>query len=229
VLAVAALALSSACAQDDGGSAARAAAAAVRPAVTPAARPAPESIAGAASPGPLSGNPYAEDVSMLRYRDPSGDETLVRSGRRAFIRVEEFNAWLGTYPLRITAADLDGARRQALEQMVRFKLLVESARQAGYEDRVGPGGDQKALALAYLRDQVSDVATISDAAADRYEAEHPELFVQLGADVPPAVRMMAIKGSIRSDQLRARIEDMEADAAIEYAVPLRARRTDDVP
>ena len=171
----------------------------------------------ASAPPPLSpANPFADDVSKLSFRDRADTETLVSSTKGTFITVGEFNAWLGSYPLRITAEDLAGARRQALEQMVAFKLLVEKARAAGYAERVGPNSNQKSLVVSYLRDQMSDVATISDQAAQRYEELHPEVVAQLGPDVPPEIRMMAVKGSIRGEQLWARVEDWMKDAGIRY-------------
>ncbi len=206
-LLVALLALSSACAHDDGGTVG-----------TDSTR---ERSAVANAPALPSSptDPYNDDVGKLRIRDRAESATLVSSDKGAFITVGEFNAWLGSYPLRVTGDDLASARQQALEQMVRFKLLVASARAAGYEDKLGPGSDQKALALAYLRDQISDVGSISNDAANRYEAEHPELFAQLGTEVPPQVRMMAVKGSLRGEQLRSRIQDLETDAGIQYELP----------
>jgi hypothetical protein len=173
-------------------------------------------VASAPLPASSPANPFADDVSKLSFRDRADTETLVSSTKGTFITVGEFNAWLGSYPLRITAEDLPGAQRQALEQMVAFKLLVEKARAAGYEERVGPRSDQKTLVVSYLRDQMSDVATISDQAVQRYEDDHPEVLAQLGPEVPPEIRMMALKGSIRGEQLWARVEDWMKDAGIRY-------------
>jgi hypothetical protein len=159
---------------------------------------------------------YADDASKLRYRNAADHESLVTSARGPFVTAGEFNAWLGTYPLRITSDDLATARRQALEQMVTFKLFVEKARAAGYEDRLGKASDPRSLAFAYIRDQITDVASVSDEAARRYEAEHPELFAQLGSEVPPEVRLMAIKGSVRGEQLWERVQEWMEDAGIRY-------------
>jgi hypothetical protein len=185
----------------------------------------PEAAQGAATSevaftpvgAPDAANPYGADFAGLRVEGRGDDETLVASNDGSFVRVGEFNAWLGTYPLQVTGGDLASSRRQALEQMVTFKLLVAQARAAGYEERLGKASEPRSLAIAYLRDQVTDVASISDEAARKYEAEHPELFAQLGGDeVPAEARMMAIKGSIRGGQLWERVQEWMAEAGIRY-------------
>jgi hypothetical protein len=101
--------------------------------------------------------------------------------------------------------------------MVTFKLLVAQARATGYEARLGKESEPRSLAFAYLRDQITDVASISDDVARKYEAEHRELFAQLGGEeVPAEARMMAIKGSIRGEQLWERVQEWMADAGIRY-------------
>lgn len=161
-------------------------------------------------------NPYADDVTTIRFRDRAPADALVHSASGVYITVAEFNAWLGTYPLHITSDTLAGAQGEALAQMVRFKLLADSARSAGYVEKLGPGTDTKTLALAYLRDQLGNVGMISDDAVARYEREHPERLAQLGSDVPAQIRAMAIKGAIRGEQIRVQIEDLEKQTGIRY-------------
>ncbi len=166
---------------------------------------------------PSAASLYGDDVSRLRYQGRSDDETLVASSAGPYVRVGEFNAWLGSYPLRITSDDLPAARRQALEQLVTFKLFVAKARASGYEERLGKASDQRSLAFAYIRDQVTDVASISDEAARQYESGHPELLAQIGSDdVPVDVRTLAIKGSMRGEQLWTRVQEWMTEAGIRY-------------
>jgi hypothetical protein len=178
-----------------------------------ALEPAPDPVLEAALPSASPG-----DLSKLRVA--GGESTaLVAPATGAFINAGEFNAWLGTHPLGITAEEPAGARRQALEQMVTFKLLVEHARKAGYEQKLGSASEPKALALAYLRDQMSNLSLVSDEAARRHEAEHPERFAQLRADVPPEILVMAIKTSVRGEQVWEQVQGWMKDAGIRYVDP----------
>jgi hypothetical protein len=171
---------------------------------------------------PSAASLYGEDPSGLRYRGRGDEETVVWSADGAYVSVGEFNAWLGTYPLRITSDDPSAAQRQALEQLVTFKLLVEKARASGYEERLGPGSDPRSLAFAYIRDQIGNIASVSDEAAREYEAAHPEALAHIDPDeVPAQVRTMAIKGSIRGEQLWTRVQEWMAEEGIRYEEAVR--------
>lgn len=211
-LALLCAALSGACAVLDApatdGSDAAGGAAAGRAATSPP-DPTPASVSAPA-------NPYADDVTTMRFRDRAPGAALVHSSTGVYITVEEFNAWLGTFPVHVTSQTLAGAQGEALAQMVRFKLLADSARSAGYVEKLGPGTDSKTLALAYLRDQLSNVGTISGEAVARYEREHPERMAKMGSDLPAEVRVMAIKGAIRGEQLQGQIEDLKKQTGIRY-------------
>jgi len=191
----------------------------------PPAAPGPSAPAAPASAGELldlggsRGTFFGGDVARLRI-DGADERVLVRSKDGAWIRAGEYDAWLGTYPVEITASDPTEARRQAVEQMIRFKLIVAKAQESGYGQRLAAGGggslDPKALAIAYIRDRMSDVAGVSDEEARVYEAAHPELFASLAdPSIPPEIRAMAVKGSIRGDQLRAQVAVWKSQAGIE--------------
>jgi hypothetical protein len=163
----------------------------------------------------MPADPMSVDVAKLRIRDP-GDRVLVRSRGRPFIRAEEYNAWLGTYPLSITDADGLAAQRQAIDQMVNFRLLHDWAVAAGYGSKGGAEGDARSIVLRYLSDQIRDVGGVSDAEAQRYYEAHRDQFVGLDApELPPEIRQATLKGSVRGAQLATRIEEHRKEAGVE--------------
>jgi hypothetical protein len=175
-------------------------------------QPTPQPVTTPVNPTP------GVDITKLRLRVP-GDQVVVRARGRPFIRAEEYNAWLGTYPLNITEADQLGAQKQALDQMVTFRLLLERATAAGYDSKAA-NADAASIVLRYLGDQVRNMVGVSDADALRYYEEHRD---QLGGlDVPeiaPEVRMAALKGSVRGAQLAAQLEDQKKEAEVTILLP----------
>jgi hypothetical protein len=162
---------------------------------------------------------YGGDTSKLHFGAPA-ERVLVLSKDEPWIRAGEFDAWLGTYPLDITASDPEEAQLQALEQMVTFKLIVAKAREAGYAQRLDGGGgtlESKALAISYIRDRMTDIGGVSDAEAREFLEAHRELFAGIDDPrIPPELRAAAVKGSVRGQQLRAQIAEWRAQAGIHY-------------
>jgi len=162
---------------------------------------------------------YGGDTSALRFGDPA-ERVLVVSKDGPWIRASEFDAWLGTYPLDITASDPDEARRQALDQMITFKLVVAKAREAGYAQRIDTGAgtlEPKALAISYIRDRMTDIGGVSDAEARAFLEAHRELLAGIeDPRIPPELRAAAVKGSVRGQQLRAQIAQWRQAAGIRY-------------
>jgi hypothetical protein len=182
----------------------------------------------AASAAPTAGSlpsvamavdPRNVDVAKLRVADP-GDRVVVQARGRPFIRAEEYNAWLGTYPLAITDADEAGAQRQAVDQMVTFRLLLDRAIAAGYGSKAGAASDAKSIVLRYLGDQVRNVGGVSDAEAERYYEENREMFRALDTpEVPPEIRLAALKGSLRGAQLASQLEENKKEADVVILLP----------
>jgi hypothetical protein len=153
--------------------------------------------------------------------DGPPERALVRSRGRAFITAREYNAWLGTYPLSLTSDDPGVARRQALEQMAAFKLILERARLTMFSGKDRPSGeglDNKSLVLSYIRDQVTSLsATVTERQAEEYLAAHREMFEQLDqAKVPSDFRMMAIRGSVGGELLWGKVQIWMRDAGLTY-------------
>jgi hypothetical protein len=175
--------------------------------------PASPAVARAALATPT--NPMDVDIGKLRIDGP-GDRVLVQARGKPFIRAGEYNAWLGSYPLNITASDAPAARAQALDQMVNFRLLFERAVAAGYEAKSGPSSDAAAIVLRYVTDHIRSSATVSDAAAQRYHDDHREEFSGIdGPEVAPELRLAAWKGAVRGAQLAAALEENRTDAKVE--------------
>lgn len=167
------------------------------------------------APAPTLGDPTNVDLAKLRIA-VAEDRVLVKSRSRPFIRADEYNAWLGTYPLSITEASGEAAQRQAIDQMVDFRLLHDWAVAAGYASKDGVGGDARSIVLRYLSDQIRDVGGVSDAEAQRYYEAHREQLVGLdAAELPPEIRLATLKGSVRGAQLAARLEAHKKEADVE--------------
>jgi hypothetical protein len=162
---------------------------------------------------------YGGDTSGLRFGAPA-ERVLVVSNDGPWLRAGEFDAWLGTYPLDITASDPGEARLQALDQMITFKLIVAKAREAGYAQRLDAGAgtlEPKALAISYIRDRMTDIGGVSDAEARAFLEAHRELFPGIDDPrIPPELRAAAVKGSVRGQQLRAQIAQSRLEAGIRY-------------
>lgn len=175
----------------------------------PAHAPAAQVPAGVASNGPNGGIPisFGIDPKSLRFEGPA-NTVLVRSKGRPFITAEEYNNWLGTYPLNITSQDPTEATGQALEQMAMFKLLTNRARQAGYENKIRSTGgvpDERSIVLMFVRDQISNIASVTDEAVREFERQHPERFPKGEGQMPAEMRDVAVKGEIRGLQLTEEI------------------------
>lgn len=153
--------------------------------------------------------PYGVDVQLLRIT--AADRTvLVRSKGKKLITVAEYNAWLGSYPLNITSQDPAKGRRQAVEQMARFKLISRMALEAGYQNRMqssGADSSEKARVLSYIKDQMFNVAAVTDREARDYSATHSDTLSQIeSADVPPEVKLMGVKSTILGERLKKRVD-----------------------
>jgi len=159
------------------------------------------------------------DVSRLRVDGPE-ERVLVRSRGRVFIRSREYHAWLGSYPLNITSEDPAKARREALEQMVTFKLILQQAREGGYAEKLGFAGKEptdKSLVLTYIRDQVMNLSLITDKQAQEYLAGHKAMFTQLNtSNVPEEVKMMVAKRAVRGEQLWEQVKTWMERARLSY-------------
>jgi hypothetical protein len=162
---------------------------------------------------------YGGDVGRLRI-DGAPDRILVRSGDEAFITVGEYNSWLGSYPLEITSEDPSEARRQALEQMVVFKMIAQQARGSGYQEESEPGKmipDEKTLVLNYIRRWVSNVSSVTEDQVQSYaDREAARLHPLDSPDIPQEMKMMFIKTSVRGEQLAAQVEAWKEEARIDY-------------
>ena len=169
--------------------------------------------------GSVASSFYGGDPGRLRA-EGQPERVLVRSGDSAFITAGQYNAWLGTYPLHITSEDPSEARRQALEQMVTFKLIAQKAREVGYEERLGSGGasvDDRSLALGYIRNWVTNVSSVTDAEARAYASREQAGFAQLDSpDIPGPMKIMAIQGSVRGEQLWTQVQAWMEEARIRY-------------
>jgi len=175
----------------------------------PPSVPTMQTVAGAA-------NSYGVDVKALKYE---GSETavLARMKGRPFIRARDYNAWLGTYPLNITSQDSLEGRKQALEQMAMFKLMLKRAKEAGYESKVRTTGgvpDDRSIVLLFIRDQISNITTVSDEMVRQYEIAHPERFPQGENRMPPEMLAVAVKGEIRGQQLTEEIRSWMKEEAV---------------
>lgn len=164
--------------------------------------------------------PSEVDLTRLTYRGPDG-VTLVRSRGRPFITIKEFNDWLGSYPLNLTSQEPAVARRQALEQMVAFKLIVAKARETGYEQKVrSPEGvlDDRSLAMSYVRDQLANQTAVTDRQADAYYAANPARFGRVVPDdAPPELKRMAVKVSMQGERLWERVKSWMEQASLTYS------------
>ena len=171
-------------------------------------------------------NPYGVDLKSLRYE---GKETaaLARMKGRPFIVARDYNDWLGTYPLNITAVDPAERINQALEQMAMFKLMLSHAKKAGYESRIRTSGgvpDERSIVLMFIRDQITNVSAVSDQMARDYEAAHPERFPQGDQRLPPEILAMAVKGEIRGQQFTEEIKTwMREEEVTFHAGPGKSR------
>jgi len=166
-------------------------------------------------PVPAQVNPMEVDYAKLRLDGP-GERVLVRARGRPYIRTDEYNAWLGSYPLNITESDALAAQTQALDQMVNFRMLLERAIAAGYESKSGVSSDPPSIVFRYVADQVRNASSISDAEARRYYEEHRDMLRSLDApEVPAELRMAAWKSSVRGAQLAAALEQNRKDANVE--------------
>lgn len=180
-----------------------------------------------ASPGVASSAPgtsaassyYGGDPARLRF-DGAADDVLVHSGDNPFITLAEYNDWLGTYPMNITAQDQAGAQKQALEQMVTFKLLAQKARESDSWRSAAAQGvipDDSDLAVGFIRAWVTNTSSVSDAEALAYEQRESARLAQvLGSDLPAEIKMMGIKGSVRGEQLWAKVKRWMEEAEIRY-------------
>lgn len=166
-----------------------------------------------------AGNLYGTDVSALRHLGPD-DAVLVRMKGRPFIRARDYNDWLGSYPLNITSQDPAEGFRQALEQMAMFRMMLSHAKKAGYEAKVRTTGgvpDERSIVLLFIRDQITNISTVSDAAARDYEATHPERFPQGDGRLPPEILAMAVKGEIRGQQFTEEIKGWMKQEGVTFA------------
>lgn len=185
--------------------------------------PAPSEAVSSAPAMSAASSYYGGDPVRLRF-DGSANDVLVYSEENSFINVDEYNAWLGTYPMDITAPDQAGAQKQALEQMVTFKLLAQKAR----ESRSRRGGaaqgadpDDSDLAVGFIRTWLTDTSSVSDAEALAYEQRERERLAAIAtADIPAEIKMMAIKGSVRGEQLGAQVKIWMQEAEIRYHTDL---------
>ena len=163
-------------------------------------------------------SPYGGDIGRLRAEGPE-EVVLVRSGEAPFITVGQYNDWLGSYPLNITSADPAEARMQAIDQMVTFKLIVQKARERGYANRSesrGASADDRALAMSFIQEWVTNVALVSDEEAREYEARDAERFADLDSpELPVQLKMMAVRGSVRGEQLVAQVEIWKRESEIQ--------------
>jgi len=159
------------------------------------------------------------DAESVRFAGPP-DVVLVRKGSRPFVTGRQYNAWLGTYPLKLTSKDPDENRRQALEQMVTYKLLAQKARESGYERKMGQGGgasDEKSMVIQYIKDQVSNTSGITDEEVKAYETLHPEYVASLDASsMPGEFRGMVLRGSVAGERLWERVKSWMKEERIQY-------------
>lgn len=163
----------------------------------------------------MPSDPTSVDVAMLRLDGP-GERVLAEARGKPFITTQEYNAWLGSYPLNITEAEASNAQAQALDQMVDFRLLLERAVAAGYESGSGVSADAPSIVLRYVTDQIRNSAGVSDAAARRYREEHREELAGLDApEVPPEIRLAAWKSAVRGAELAAALRKHREDAGVE--------------
>jgi hypothetical protein len=180
----------------------------------PSDTPRPQDI----SPAALQASFYG-DAGSVRFAGPPG-VVLVRKGSRPFVTARQYNAWLGTYPLKLTSKDPDENRRQALEQMVTYKLLAQKARESGYERKMGQGGgtaDERSMVIQYIKDQVSNTNGITDADVKAYEILHPEYVASLDASsVPGEFRGMVLRGSVAGERLWERVKSWMKEERIQY-------------
>ena len=171
---------------------------------------------------------YGGDLAALRGDGPA-EGVLVQSRGAAFITVGEYNAWLGTYPLSITSPNAEAARGEALEQMVTFKLIVQKARESGYQQQLESSGvraTEKSLALGYIRDWVTNTASVTDEQAREYQSRERDRLAQLdSSDIPGELKMMAIKGSVRGEQLTQQVKAWMEEAEIGYSRDLGTQKS----
>lgn len=187
----------------------------VRGRMTPAPPEVVSSAAGISAASPFHGG----DPARLRF-DGRARDVLVHAGENPFITVDEYNAWLGTYPMKITAQDQSGAQQQALEQMVTFKLLVQKARESGSWRSASAQGvipDDSDLAVGYIRAWVTNTSSVSDAEALAYEQRESGRLAEISnSELPAQLKMMGLKGSVRGEQLWAQVKVWMEEAEIQY-------------
>ena len=178
---------------------------------------APASEESAADSSAAAASFYGGDVEKLRVNQP-GDTVLVRAGAAPYITADQYNAWLGTYPLSIKSVDPTAARREALEQMVTFRLLVQKARDSGYRPAPdGQGLDDKSMVITYIRDHVTSIGGVTEEQARDYESRHQAELAQLDASgLPAEARTMAVRGSVRGEQLWDQVKSWMEARQIRY-------------
>lgn len=168
--------------------------------------------------------PLGVDVQNLRVVASDGTVLVKRKGKK-FITVSEYNAWLGTYPLDITSADPAVGRKQALEQMARFRVIARKAREAGYGSKQGSTeaeASDNALVLAYVRDQMFNLSSITDGEAEAYRTTHSASLSQFESpDLPPEVRQAGVKSTILGERLKKRVETWMEEEQLTYESVVR--------
>jgi hypothetical protein len=184
----------------------------------------PASATAPAPIAPQAGLPFGVDFDSLHIAAPE-HSVLIRSKGKKLVTVGEYNAWLGSYPLDITSKDPAVAKKQAAEQLARFKLIAQKAREAGYESKLKDEGSEtgeNALVLSYIRDQMFNATTVSDEDAQAYRVTHAATLTHIeSADAPPEVKLMGIKSTMLGEQLKKRVERWMEEGKITYDSVLR--------
>jgi len=174
---------------------------------------------------------FQEDVAELRFSGPQ-EAVLVTARSKPLITTEAFNAWLGTYPLDLKSSETAAARREALEQMVAFKLIVRKAKLAGYQARIestGNPADDRSMVLTYIRDQVSSLQAISDRNAREFLASGDDRARSiLQADAPDDIKLMVAKGTLAGERLWETVQGWMRESNVQYHGPAQPAHVDEV-
>ncbi len=154
---------------------------------------------------------------------------LVKIGGEPAITVEEFNARLREFPIRDQGQDVAAARKQVVDKMIDVKIIVsEAARRRPPGDRPSasssPYAEERVLAQEMVRTSVANPSLASDDEAEKYYAEHRQIFQQLDASgSSQEERMLFIKFTLLSERFKERVRSWRSQETIEISEDLLKR------
>ncbi|MBI1951309.1 MAG: hypothetical protein HYS34_08105 [Acidobacteria bacterium] len=185
----------------------------------------------AGSPVQQHAGPSAPEIypqGRLEVNADSGIAVVMIGGEPA-ITVEEFNARLREFPIRDEGQDAAAARKQVVDKMIDLKIIVrEAARRRSSGGREsGPTLDyaeERGLAQEMVRTSVANPLLVSDDEAEKYYAEHKQMFQELDASgSSQEERMLFIKFTLLSKRFKEKVRSWRSQQTIEISEDLLKR------